>query len=175
MARELNNDYLTPLTKVFPANRLSASGDGPKLNCATCHQGAYKPLNGVSMLAMHPELASGKPVVVSEGTGDANGAVLFFAVGSVQLSEGAAKNLSALIQTLKAKQAAKVAISGYSSAAGDLPANQELAKNRALAVRDALVAAGISVVRVTLEKPMSAEANLSGEDPKARRVEVALI
>ena len=57
MVRDLNNQYLTPLTGVFPPKRLGAGGDGPKLNCATCHQGAYKPLYGQSMIAAHPELA----------------------------------------------------------------------------------------------------------------------
>ncbi len=57
MVRELNNDYLTPLTSTFPANRLSAEGDGPKVGCQTCHKGVYKPLFGVSMLADYPELA----------------------------------------------------------------------------------------------------------------------
>jgi photosynthetic reaction center cytochrome c subunit len=28
----------------------------PKANCTTCHQGAYKPLYGASMLADYPEL-----------------------------------------------------------------------------------------------------------------------
>jgi photosynthetic reaction center cytochrome c subunit len=58
MARELNNDYLLPLTASFPANRLGPTGDVAKIGCGTCHQGAYKPLNGVSMLAGHPELAA---------------------------------------------------------------------------------------------------------------------
>ena len=50
MARDLNNDYMVPLTATFPANRLGPTGDVAKVNCATCHQGAYKPLYGVSML-----------------------------------------------------------------------------------------------------------------------------
>jgi photosynthetic reaction center cytochrome c subunit len=57
MARELNVSFLEPLTKTFPANRLGPTGDAPKVNCLTCHQGAYKPLYGVSMLKDHPELA----------------------------------------------------------------------------------------------------------------------
>lgn len=57
MVRELNNDYLTPLTPLFPPNRLSPEGDGPKVGCETCHKGAYKPLYGVSMLPDYPELA----------------------------------------------------------------------------------------------------------------------
>jgi photosynthetic reaction center cytochrome c subunit len=61
MARSLNNEYLEPLTPVYPANRLGPSGDAPKLNCATCHQGVNKPLYGVSMLANYSELAAPVP------------------------------------------------------------------------------------------------------------------
>ncbi|MES2978330.1 MAG: photosynthetic reaction center cytochrome PufC [Pseudomonadota bacterium] len=56
MARDLNASYMEPLTATFPANRKGETGDVAKLNCATCHQGAYKPLNGASMLKDHPEL-----------------------------------------------------------------------------------------------------------------------
>ena len=58
MLRDLNTTYLDPLQPVYPAERLGVLGDAPKANCATCHQGAYKPLYGVSMLAEHPELAA---------------------------------------------------------------------------------------------------------------------
>jgi photosynthetic reaction center cytochrome c subunit len=56
MVRELNNDYLVPLTPIWPANRLSPEGDGPKVGCETCHKGAYKPLLGAKMLPDYPEL-----------------------------------------------------------------------------------------------------------------------
>ena len=56
MVRELNGDYLVPLTAEFPDHRLGALGDVQKVNCTTCHQGVSKPLNGVSMLADYPEL-----------------------------------------------------------------------------------------------------------------------
>jgi photosynthetic reaction center cytochrome c subunit len=56
MARELNADYLEPLQATFPANRLGPTGDGPKVYCATCHQGAPKPLLGQSMAKNWPEL-----------------------------------------------------------------------------------------------------------------------
>ncbi len=58
MARDLNNTYMKPLTETFPDNRKGASGDVAKISCATCHQGAYKPLYGYSMLKDHPELAA---------------------------------------------------------------------------------------------------------------------
>jgi photosynthetic reaction center cytochrome c subunit len=56
MARDLNDNYLDKLHDVFPSYRLGPSGDAPKLNCATCHQGAYKPLYGVAMAPNYPEL-----------------------------------------------------------------------------------------------------------------------
>ena len=58
MARSLNNEYLIPLGGVFPANRLGPTGDVPKLNCATCHQGAYKPLYGADILHGYPGLTT---------------------------------------------------------------------------------------------------------------------
>ena len=57
MVRDLNNQYMEPIAKVFPAHRLGPTGDVAKTNCQTCHQGVFKPLYGVSMLKDHPELA----------------------------------------------------------------------------------------------------------------------
>ena len=56
MVRQMNNEYMTPLTSVFPARRLGPTGDVAKANCATCHNGVYKPLYGVSMAKDFPEL-----------------------------------------------------------------------------------------------------------------------
>jgi len=58
MVRVLNEDHLVPLQGVFPKERLGPLGDVPKLACTTCHQGAAKPLLGVSMLPDYPELAA---------------------------------------------------------------------------------------------------------------------
>ena len=57
MVRDLNHSYLDPLSATFPAERHGPLGDNPKLNCATCHQGVYKPLFGVSMLKDYPQFA----------------------------------------------------------------------------------------------------------------------
>jgi photosynthetic reaction center cytochrome c subunit len=56
MAGALNVDYLKPLTDVFPANRKGPTGDVAKVNCATCHQGVNKPLNGAKMAQDYPAL-----------------------------------------------------------------------------------------------------------------------
>jgi len=68
MARELNNDYLKPLTSVFPEHRLGVLGDVAKVNCATCHQGVFKPLYGVSMAKDYPELQGEMHKAPAEGT-----------------------------------------------------------------------------------------------------------
>jgi photosynthetic reaction center cytochrome c subunit len=57
MVRTLNNTYLASIQPLLPAYRLSAEGDGPKVGCATCHKGTFKPLNGVTMLTDYPVLA----------------------------------------------------------------------------------------------------------------------
>ena len=57
MVRELNNEWLEPLQPVYPEKRLGPTGDAPKANCATCHRGVNKPLNGQSMLPDYPNLA----------------------------------------------------------------------------------------------------------------------
>jgi photosynthetic reaction center cytochrome c subunit len=59
MVRDLNQNYLNPLNKLLPRERLGpALGDAPKANCATCHNGVHKPLFGVSMVQNFPELIS---------------------------------------------------------------------------------------------------------------------
>ena len=47
---------MTPLTSTFPNHRLGVLGDVAKVNCATCHQGVFKPLYGESMAKDYPEL-----------------------------------------------------------------------------------------------------------------------
>ena len=57
MVRSLNTNFLIPLQSQWPADRLGPTGDGPKVSCATCHQGLAKPLLGISMLKDNPEFA----------------------------------------------------------------------------------------------------------------------
>jgi photosynthetic reaction center cytochrome c subunit len=60
MVRDLNQHYVAPLDALLPPERLGPTGDAPKVYCATCHMGSYRPLNGAPMLADYPELI-GKP------------------------------------------------------------------------------------------------------------------
>jgi photosynthetic reaction center cytochrome c subunit len=65
MVRDLNTNYLDPLKDVFPAGRKGPLGDSPKIFCATCHQGIYKPLYGVSMLAKFKAELGGPPLTTN--------------------------------------------------------------------------------------------------------------
>jgi photosynthetic reaction center cytochrome c subunit len=54
--RELNNDWVVPLSDVLPESRKGPLGDVYKVYCTTCHQGAYKPLYGAPMAKDYPAL-----------------------------------------------------------------------------------------------------------------------
>ncbi|MBM3389152.1 MAG: photosynthetic reaction center cytochrome c subunit [Betaproteobacteria bacterium] len=73
MVRDLNLDYMEDLTSIFPVGRKGPLGDVAKVNCATCHQGAYKPLYGAKMAKDHPELTTLVQVVAGAGAGGGAG------------------------------------------------------------------------------------------------------
>jgi photosynthetic reaction center cytochrome c subunit len=59
MVRDLNTNFIEPLGGTFPAipeGRLGPLKDAAKVNCATCHRGAYKPLYGAAMAEHYPAL-----------------------------------------------------------------------------------------------------------------------
>ncbi len=172
MVRDINLAYLEPITGVFPKHRLGELGDVAKTNCATCHQGAYKPLYGASMLKDFPELASVSAVVAPapaaaaalEGTL----ARVLFAVGRAEIAPQYRAQIATVAGTL-AKAGTRVDISGFADQTGNRDANLELAKQRAFAVRDALKAAGVPEDRISLRKP---EFVVGGVSEDARRVEI---
>jgi K(+)-stimulated pyrophosphate-energized sodium pump len=117
--------------------------------------------------------------VQAAAAGDAAGATdpsrtarLYFASGSAALPGDAETAMARAVMVLKGSQEAKATISGYHDTSGDPAKNAELARQRAEAVRDALVKAGIAADRISLEKP---QATAGGTDPdEARRVEITV-
>jgi K(+)-stimulated pyrophosphate-energized sodium pump len=94
----------------------------------------------------------------------------YFATGKADLATGAE---AALAEVAKGVAAGKRAvISGYSDATGDPAANAELAKARAVAVGNALHAAGVGDDQIDLQKPEAITG--TGDHAEARRVEVTL-
>ena len=99
-------------------------------------------------------------------------AKLFFEVGKNDLPNDAGDTMKPIVEFLKANAASKAVISGYHDPTGDKAQNEELAKNRAKAVHEALKAAGIEEERIVMQKPQ--ETAGSGNDAEARRVEVSI-
>jgi photosynthetic reaction center cytochrome c subunit len=62
MVRDVNDNYITALGNVWPANRRGPAGDPYKVYCTTCHRGVNKPLGGVPMLKDYPMLRGDYPV-----------------------------------------------------------------------------------------------------------------
>ena len=94
----------------------------------------------------------------------------YFASGSDELARGAAEALGDVVRGVAAGK--KAVISGFHDVTGDPAKNEELAKQRALRVRDALTALGIGEDKLDLRKPAVTTAD--GSNAEARRVEVTL-
>ena len=191
LAGDLNENYLKPITATFPAQRLGPAGDVAKVNCATCHQGAAKPLNGAAMAQHYPALltitavspaasaASGAmaqvdaapatlPATPAPGLAGILGKVLF-ETGKSDLSTEAAEVIKQAAALLAANGDVKVALSGFADRSGSADANLELAKQRAFKVRDALKAGGVADARIELKK---AEFVIGDATADARRVDI---
>lgn len=102
-----------------------------------------------------------------------------FASGQAQLSAAAAGSLKTLSVYLQAVPGAKARVEGFTDNQGNASANKALSQQRANAVRDALVAAGLPAGRVQavgrgVEQPVADNATAAGR-AKNRRVEVVVV
>ena len=94
---------------------------------------------------------------------------LNFELGKTELPADAGGAVAKVAEFLKATKDAKVQISGYTDTSGDAAQNAELAKNRAMAVSQALAAAGVPADSIVMKKPEEVEKVGS---PEAARVVV---
>jgi K(+)-stimulated pyrophosphate-energized sodium pump len=98
-----------------------------------------------------------------------NGVVKFyFESGKAEVAPNAKEALSDVIKAVQS--GGVLLVSGYHDASGDPAKNAELAKQRAVAVGDALKAAGAPADKIELAKPEQTQAD--GPASEARRVEV---
>lgn len=93
-----------------------------------------------------------------------------FDTAKFDLPPDAATQLAAIADWAKAESSARVGVSGFHDKHGDAAANALLARNRAVATREALVAAGVPAERIVLVKPQ--ETTGGADDREARRVDV---
>ncbi|MBP7452816.1 MAG: sodium/proton-translocating pyrophosphatase, partial [Ottowia sp.] len=103
--------------------------------------------------------------VVTEG----EKVVLLFATGKSDVGPAADPLLATVVSGVQAGR--KAVVSGYVDATGNAAQNADIAKQRAEAVRNKLVALGAPADGVELQKPADIQA---GAGPMARRVEVTL-
>ena len=100
-----------------------------------------------------------------------NGIVKFyFATGKAELAPNSLDALKDVAAGVK--EGKKAVVSGYTDSTGNAEINAKLSKERAFAVRDALLAAGVPESSIELRKPASDTG--SGSKDEARRVEVIL-
>jgi K(+)-stimulated pyrophosphate-energized sodium pump len=99
---------------------------------------------------------------------------LLFEVNKITPPEGAAKSLDKLIDYARANNNTKVGISGFADKTGDPAKNAELAKERAIAVKNTLVSAGMPEDRIMLQKPSDITAD-KADDTGSRKVTVFVL
>ncbi len=163
----------------------SASGSGAMVGAAAAPgaEGQVQGATGMAAVGEAAPAAHAAPVevaVAAASVGHAddasvvieNGVVKFyFASAKADLAPGA---LAALGDAIAAAKAGKrLVLSGFHDASGNAAMNAELARKRALSVRDALVGAGVAESSMELKKPE--ESTGSGNDAEARRVEVTIV
>lgn len=98
---------------------------------------------------------------------------IHFESASAALPADAQQALTTVVEALKAAEGRRVLLAGYHDPTGNIDFNRDLAKRRALGVRDALIAQGIPAQRIILRKPEQTTG--SGNNAEARRVEILLI
>jgi outer membrane protein OmpA-like peptidoglycan-associated protein len=102
-----------------------------------------------------------------------NGVVKFyFAAGKAELAQDGAKALADILAA--AKTGKKIGLSGYVDPSGDPQKNAEIAKQRAFAVRDLLLASGVPESQIVLVRPNDIQAGATSA-AEGRRVEVFMI
>ena len=141
-------------------------------------RGEGAPAAAAQATAMPPASAAVAMAAAAEAVGSDTARVqvqgeivkFFFASGKVDLAASAPEALGIIVKGVAAGRTA--VISGYHDATGDAASNEELSKQRALAVKSALQALGIGEDKIELRKPEIGIA--SGSNAEARRVEVTL-
>jgi photosynthetic reaction center cytochrome c subunit len=201
-----NAEYMTPLASVFPAVhpgggespwRKGPMGDVYKINCATCHQGLNKPMNGVSMRADNPVLWPTGALVATTALvapkADPNataascnadfdkallGKTVEFDTGAATIRSTSAPLLDGLVQIAGRCSNFRMAVEGHTDAVGDAASNLKLSQARADAVDTYLSGRGVAATQLSAQGFGSSRQIDSSGTPagnqKNRRIEITV-
>jgi K(+)-stimulated pyrophosphate-energized sodium pump len=100
-------------------------------------------------------------------------AKVYFGLDKTNLPRNVDSTLSAVVTYLKTNADSKASVSGFHDPSGDKAHNEDLALNRARAIRGELEKLGIPNDRVIMEK--ATETTGTGKPAEARRVEVTVV
>ena len=96
-------------------------------------------------------------------------ASVYFETGSAMIGDEGQATLAGAA-AIVAAEGGNIALTGHTDKTGDAAANEELAKQRALAVRDALMAQGVAESSIVMQPPMFVTGAVN--DRAARRVDI---
>jgi K(+)-stimulated pyrophosphate-energized sodium pump len=153
---------IVPLMGSTEAPKVAASAPAPAASSAPAAPVAAAP---TAPPAAAPAAPAAAPIFPAR---------VHFETGQTTLSGEDSKVLAAVSAALKGNAAMKVDISGYADSTGNVEQNLELAKQRAMVVRDALKSAGVAEDRLNLKKPETVIVG-AGKDAEARRVEITVM
>lgn len=98
---------------------------------------------------------------------------VYFDSGEVTVNGEGRMRIASVAASAKGADDRVLAITGYTDSSGDPDQNMEIAKNRAVAVKDALVAEGVTESQIVVMDPPAAVTG-TGTDAEGRRVEIEL-
>ncbi|MCX7051544.1 MAG: OmpA family protein [Proteobacteria bacterium] len=96
-------------------------------------------------------------------------ASVYFETGSAMIGDEGKATLAGAA-AIVAAEGGNIALTGHTDKTGDAAANEELAKQRAVAVRDALMAQGVAESNIVMQPPMFVTGAVN--DRAARRVDI---
>lgn len=156
------------------ASAQNAAGDAADEAAGAAQAGQSASDAGTTTAPAAEAVATADEFIVFDAVQNAElSAVVHFASASAELPSDTGAEIAGVVDALKASSSRRVLVAGYHDPTGNAAFNEQLARRRAFAVRNALLAQGIPNERIILRKPEQTTG--SGTNAEARRVELRLI
>lgn len=163
------NDVAAPAAPAAAvATSAAGHGQGTTAQSTAANTAAQNAASSAQTEAVTEEFVAFEQTTPAQPAG-----AIHFESASAALPADAQQALTTVVEALKAVEGRRVLLAGYHDPTGNIDFNRDLAKRRALGVRDALIAQGIPAQRIILRKPEQTTG--SGNNAEARRVEILLI